>query len=250
MKRYARYPLIVLVTLIIVSVGVAYAGLPSRPVDHVYVQDYANVIGNDAKAKMLSIAETLDERTSAQVAVVTVSSLNGLTIEKYATQLFEQWGIGAKGKDNGVLLLVAINDRRVRIEVGYGLEGKIPDSRAAKIINGMRPYFEQNDYTKGVLYGFGQLVTLVAQEYDTQVALDGSIPVAPLETKRSTTWLPLVFIAGFLLLAVLIAKYGTNDDYHGGGGYRGGTGGSGSSGSSGSGFGGGRSGGGGASGGW
>jgi uncharacterized membrane protein YgcG len=95
----------------------------------------------------------LEHKTTAQLAVVTVASTKPESIETYATRLGNVWGLGQRGKDNGILLLVAIEDRRVRIEVGNGLERSLPDAQAKKIIDKMLPHLRKGDYSSGIQVG-------------------------------------------------------------------------------------------------
>lgn len=99
-----------------------------------YVNDFADVLTSDDEAYLENYLRTLEAETSAEVAIVTVTSMEGMTIEEYANRLFADWGIGKAQTDNGVLLLVAPDDRAVRIEVGYGAEGILPDGLAGEII--------------------------------------------------------------------------------------------------------------------
>jgi uncharacterized protein len=116
-----------------------------------YVNDFASLFTPEFKTELDSNLSNFAKEQSAEIAVVTVKSLEGIDIETYAVELFEKWGIGKKGADNGVLLLVSKDDRKIRVEVGYGIEPYITDGRAGEIIrNDMAPYFKQDDYEKGV----------------------------------------------------------------------------------------------------
>ena len=138
-----------------------------------YVTDSANILNSNTKQIIYNLAYELEQKSSAQLAVVTVKTLNGLAIEDYAWQLFEKWGIGAKGKDTGVLLLIAPTDRKLRIEVGYGFEGAIPDGLAGEIIReDIIPYFKQGNMDQGILRGSMVLLQLMAKEM--QVTLSGN----------------------------------------------------------------------------
>ncbi|RLD17237.1 MAG: YgcG family protein [Caldiserica bacterium] len=208
-----------------------------------YVNDFANIISPDVERIITSYAFELDKKTGAQLAVVTIKSLEGLSIEDYAWRLFEEWGIGKKGEDLGVLLLVDLKERRVRIEVGYGFEGKIPDAVAGDIIREyIVPYFKKGDYSRGILLASGKLLQLMAEELG--VTLSGSIPVkeerrgSPIGTLIYILLLFLFFGGRFFIFPIFFGGFG---GYWGrGGGGFGGFGG----------FGGGLSGGGGASGSW
>src|SRR3989338_530960 len=116
-----------------------------------FVTDNANIIDPEYEQQILNLAKAIEQNTTAEIAVVTVSSLEGLPIETYAVELFKQAGIGKKDLDNGLLILIAPNEREYRIEVGYGLEGTIPDLRAREIgTNIFVPNFRNNDYGKGI----------------------------------------------------------------------------------------------------
>lgn len=137
-----------------------------------WIVDEANILSTSTMNNLRRYREELKQKTGAEIAIVTVISLQNYPIEEYSIRLAEKWKVGQKDKDNGVILLVALNERRVRIEVGYGLEGIIPDGRAGDIIrNNILPAFRNNDYNKGVFEGALTIMGLVAQEYN--VVLEG-----------------------------------------------------------------------------
>lgn len=234
------------------------AGIPSY---RGYVNDFANIITSDDEGAISTLAQELDTKTTAQIAVVTVPTTKPLTIEQYAVELFEKWGIGTKEKDNGALILMAVNDKKVRIETGYGLEGAIPDAIASQIINQvMVPQFKKGQLSKGLLFGSVAVAQLAAKEYNVQLSGTAgyaeAVKMAPVHPAAALLRI-LMTLSFFILLFGLRSGllfyfilggmgrrrggmwYGTG--YHGaGGGFSGGFGG----------FGGGLSGGGGASGGW
>lgn len=115
-----------------------------------YVNDFANLYSEQFKSGLELQLSDLAKSGSAEIAVVTVKSLEGISIEEYAVKLFEKWKVGKKGTDNGLLLLIAKDDREVRIEVGYGLEPYITDGRAGEIIrNDIVPEFKNGNYESG-----------------------------------------------------------------------------------------------------
>ena len=129
--------------------SLAYAS-PEKPSG--FVNDFAGVLSSPARTNLESNLSEHEKRTGREISVVTVSSLQGDTVENFAAELFKEWGIGKKGADNGVLLLVAPNEREVRIEVGYGLEGALPDALVGQIIrNVLVPAFQENDFDGGIL---------------------------------------------------------------------------------------------------
>ena len=238
------------------------------PAPRGYVNDFAGVIDAASADSMTALAQELDAKTQAQVAVVTIPSLDGDVIDPAAEELYKAWGIGSKGKDEGALILLAQKERKVRIEVGYGLEGIIPDGRAGSIIrNVMGPDLREDRFGPGLLRGVEAIAAIVAA--DRGVTLDhGSGVVAPPE-RRGSSPMGLLFI--FLLFMFLTSmmrrrayrdwrtgrRRGWYDPWGGFGGGLGGMGGFGGFGGGGGGggggfggFGGGRSGGGGASGGF
>ncbi|MCQ9208908.1 MAG: TPM domain-containing protein, partial [Omnitrophica bacterium] len=98
-----------------------------------YINDFANLISLEDSQKLNSLAAALEQKTTAELSVVTLKTIKPYEIQDYSVRLFEQWKIGKAGKDNGILLLVAIDDKEVWITTGYGLEGAIPDAEASKV---------------------------------------------------------------------------------------------------------------------
>lgn len=212
----------------------------------------------------------LYNQTKGQIAVAIVKSLDGYTIEEYATKMFEMWQIGDKKLQNGVLLLISIGDGKIRIETGYRTEGFIPDVVASRIIRNIVEYFPQGDktgkdksaYREGIMEGYNEILQFYVDNYG--INLDEKVVTQKKysEDRQSGFAVDVLKIAVFLLLIFIInnrkGPRGRRRHYYGGSSYGGGSffggyyGGSGSGGSSSGGFsgGGGRSGGGGASGGW
>lgn len=123
-----------------------------------YVNDFGQILSSEYRQSLEKELTDFDEETTTEITVVTIDSLEGNSIEDYAVRLFEQWQIGKKEKDNGLLILIAKEDRKMRIEVGYGLEPIITDGRAGRIIREkMAPSFRENDYDQGVKLAIVQL---------------------------------------------------------------------------------------------
>ena len=155
--------------------GTAVQVPPKPPASSgIYVQDYAGVISAPVRSYLQDIGRQLDQKTTAQLAVVTVKSLNGAPLEEYSLKLLRDWGIGSKEKNNGVLMLVSTGDRKSRIEVGYGLEGALTDSLTGQIQDRyMLPYFRKGTYEEGVARGYEALALRIAKEYNAQLAVGG-----------------------------------------------------------------------------
>ena len=248
-----------------------------------YVSDLAGVISPDAKTRLEALCTEVEQKTGAQMAIVTVQSLDGESVENYAVDLFKQLGVGSKKDNRGVLLLVAPKEHKYRIEVGYGLEPVINDARAGDAGRAMVPYLRQGDYGKAAEVGAWQLAKYIAD--DAGVTLSGQPPASRYRNGRGnagspafwiTTLFPVFWVLLFVfvllrvigtlvghggkggsgclwfLLGMLASNTGRRSgDGWGGGGFGGGGGGFGGGGDSGfGGFGGGSSGGGGASGDW
>jgi uncharacterized protein len=139
-----------------------------------YVNDFAGILDNASASDLEALITSIEKDTGAEIAVVTVDTLQGITIEEYAVELFEKWGIGKAEEDNGLLILVASTERKVRIEVGNGLEGIITDLEAGRIIDEtIVPSFKEGEYSRGI---YDAVVTISNQVYgEDELALeDGS----------------------------------------------------------------------------
>jgi uncharacterized protein len=124
-----------------------------------YVVDSAEIMKADTRRQLAERLRTHEQKSTNQVAVLTVPTIHGESVEDYAVRVFEEWKLGRKGKDNGVLVVVVPQDRRMRIEVGYGLEGTFTDATAGRIIRDvMTPRFRQGDYDGGISQGVGAIL--------------------------------------------------------------------------------------------
>lgn len=131
-----------------------------------FVNDFAQVLSEETESTLNETLQAFAASTTNEIVVVTVPTIGDEYIEQYAVKLFEEWGIGSQEEDNGVLLLLAITDRQMRIEVGYGLEGAVPDSVAQRVIsNEMVPLLAQGDYDTAVAQGVGAVIEATRGEY-------------------------------------------------------------------------------------
>ena len=129
------------------------------------VVDQANIVPADTRSAITSKLADVEQKSGIQLVVATVGSLEGQEIEPYANQLFRSWQLGEKAKNNGVLLLVAPNERRVRIEVGYGLEGTLTDALSKVIIsNAITPRFKAGDFGGGIARGVDDIITVLTTD--------------------------------------------------------------------------------------
>lgn len=133
-----------------------------------YANDFTNTLSSDTIERIDSLGRSLEQATGgAQAVVAVVPDMGGLSVEEYATYLFREWRIGSAEDNDGVLLLIAMQERKARIEVGYGLEGAIPDGKAGRILDeSLTPYLSDGDTDTGVLAAYDAILSAVAAEYD------------------------------------------------------------------------------------
>lgn len=144
---------------VLIPIPLAAEKIPLKPQG--YVSDFAQMMSPSTRQQIEQLAIQLNTEHQTELAVVTVPSIGNRSMEDYATNLFAEWGIGKKGANNGLLLLVAKNERQIRIEVGYGLEEKVPDAIAAEIYRAVRDRFKMGDYDRGFLTGAQMLAAAV-----------------------------------------------------------------------------------------
>lgn len=235
--------LVMLSTLVITIAGCGPKEVIKVPEvqQDVFVYDQDECINNEIEVEINFMIKELREKTESEIAVVSVTSLNGYTIEEYANELFNSLGIGKKGEDNGVLLLFSKSDERVRLEIGRGLEGCLNDAKCGRILdNNFVPYREEGDYTKATRNTVIAVLNVIAEEYQIELENVGEADSTAGKENETAIW---VYMIIFLIVVVVVfLRF-----FDGGGSYSGGYHGGFSGGSSGGSFGGGRSGGGGAS---
>jgi uncharacterized protein len=185
-----------------------------------YVSDFADIISPQDEDRMTAVIAELKEKTTAEIAVVTMPDIGGQSEEIYANRLFAAWGIGVQGEDNGILLLVALQERRFRIETGYGLEGILPDGLLGQISDQqIIPHLRQGRYGEGLLSGTLAIAQIIAQDAGVKLSAQGNL-LAPTQTESSrsglehrTLMLFLFFfifasISPLVLLIVLARRHG------------------------------------------
>ncbi len=228
-----------------------------------YVSDFARVLDPQSRAQLETYCGQVEQATGVQMALVTLPSLDGEPVEDVANTLFRKWGVGKKGKDEGILLLLAIQDRRDRIEVGYGLEPILPDGFDGSILRAIQPLLRQGAYGPATLAAAEEMGSRIAAAKGVSLNVSPQPRARELPQPTGIPW-PLIFI-GIIVLLALLRRGGGGGGFlagmllgnllgrggRGGGWGGGGFGGYDSGGGGGfGGFGGGDSGGGGASGGW
>ncbi len=208
-----------LIAVLLACCGFAWADKTAGLRPQGYVTDLAHVIDPATKARLEELCAEVEQKTGAQIAVVTVNSLDGRTREDYASDLYKQLGIGSKKENRGVLLLLAPKERQYKIEVGYGLEPVINDARAGDIGREMVPDLKREDYSAAVLTGTTTIAQLIAA--DKGVQLNGVPAYQPRAPASQTPWWIPVLIIVIIFLIVRALSRGAR-----GGGPRSGGGGS------------------------
>ncbi len=230
--------------------------IPTTP--NGFVNDFAEVLTEEQIARLSEQLRVYEEQTSNEMAIVTVPTMDGDIIEPYATRLFETWGIGKEETNNGVLLLLAIEDRKLRIEVGYGLEDTLTDAASARIIANAKPFLKEERFPQAVDQMTEQILATLTTGKMVPAAPtfdDGTATLSDEEQQFIVRFLGMLFgllFLSFFLFFRILPKFGKRSSGSDSSSSWGSSSSSSSSSSrsSGSSFGGGRSGGGGASGSW
>jgi uncharacterized protein len=163
-----------------------------------WVHDEANVLSAQVTQRLESVLQAERDSTSNQIAILIVNSLEGGSLEEYSLRVVEKWRLGKSDKDNGVLLFISKDDRKIRIEVGYGLEGALTDAMSSRIIrNEIAPHFRQGDYEGGVEAGIIAIIQTIKGEY-----VNDDPPPKKRHSKRS----PLATILIVILIIILVSR--------------------------------------------
>ena len=183
--------------------------IPAKPDPPRLVNDFANALTEQEKAALENKLKSFDDSTSIQLAIVTVKTLNGYPIEDYALRILREWGIGNKATNNGALIVAAIDDRLIRIETGYGLEGAIPDITANQIITyDIVPNFRSGNYYQGLDQAANSIIEAAKGEY--------TAPAGYGNRGKKDGQIPLLAIVFFIILIFILANRGGG---RGGGGF-------------------------------
>jgi len=203
----SRPLLLCVFVLLVFGVSTVFADDISKISPTGYVTDLAGVIPQSTKQRLDALCTELDQKTGAQLAIVTVKSLDDRPIEDYAVELFKHLGVGSKKESSGILLLLAPNDRKYRIEVGYGIEPVINDARAGDAGRAMVPFLRQNDFGSAVEVAAWQLAKYIAD--DRGVTLSGQPPARAIANTSRGRGLPISPFAFFIILFIVLRVFGS-----------------------------------------
>lgn len=254
MNKGIRFFAVISCLLILLSFcGCGVAKKELKPTDSFFVNDFAGVISQQDEESMLSLGTALykNENTfGAQVVVVAVNTVNGADMADYALELGRSWGVGNKEKDNGIVILLAVEDRKIEMAVGYGLEGAIPDSKAGRFLDAYAiPYLKQDDFSKGLKELYTAIVNEVYVEYG--VTPENYVPLESAEQNTGADDSQIIYSWIVLIICLVVISFffgrrgggfpgiffiggprfgsggfgGSGGGFSGGGGFRGGGGG-------------------------
>lgn len=214
-KIFALIIAVVIFSFFVTGVsGKIQTGLP-KPTN--YVSDYANVISQPAEDRINSKLSQFEKDTTSQIAVVTIKTLGGNVLEDYTIALAEEWKPGQKETDNGAIFFAAIDDRKMRIEVGQGLEDKLTDVKSAHILDDIvKPSFKSGNYDKGFEEGVdAMMTTITASPSGQQAILTPEGPQADATDSSPFFLLAIVFVI-IIVIVVIIGAFSDSDGYSGG----------------------------------
>ena len=201
-KTYARMWLagLLLVMMCLNGITVFAADIPNHTEDF-YVNDYAGIFSDEQRDRIVEAGKELYDGTTAQVVVLTIDSTDGEAISDYALEVGRSWGVGTKGENNGVLIVLAVEDRQVWVAVGYGLEGQLPDSKTGRMIDeNAIPYYKNDEFADGTEQLYFALLNEVRQEYgmDTVDAPEAA------SASDDIDWEGTLFAIGIVIVLVII----------------------------------------------
>jgi uncharacterized protein len=197
--------------LFLLAIAVAQAAEPEFPPLTGRVNDHAGLLSERDQSELEAALARFETETSNQIVVATLESLQGLPIEEYGYQLGRHWGIGQEGEDNGALLIVAPEEREVRIEIGYGLEGELTDAQSRTIIETrILPHFRQGDFAAGIKAGVAGMIETLGGSYEPALP---PVQVDESEPEPAPFPVPLALMA-IMVFIVLNRLYGRRQ--HGG----------------------------------
>lgn len=190
--------------LLSVSFGALAQEIPAH---QGYVSDYAGILGPQMHEKLTALLRELEQKTTAQIAVLTVKTTQPYDDFQYALKVFDSWKIGQKGKDNGALFFVATEDRRVRILTGYGLEGILPDGKVGAILDEfVLPEFREGRFDEGIYKGVWAAALVIAKDAGIELTGEAPIDISRLPEAPSPIALIIALIMIFFIVSFMMRR--------------------------------------------
>ena len=198
-KKLPKYRVIVGVLLLLLLASVNQSHALEVPALKGHVNDYADMLSPASQRQLEAVLTDFEQKESTQIVVLTIASLEGDSLADFSLRVAENWKIGQSGKDNGAILLIAKKDRKIRIEVGYGLEGTLTDLMAGRIIrNVIAPQFKMGRYDQGISEGVGAMIDVVKGEF--------SAADTPRKPQAPHKGMPLLAVFGLLFLINVLGR--------------------------------------------
>jgi uncharacterized protein len=187
-----------LVVFVLLGISGFTQEFPAKP--NTLVNDYTNTLTQDEIYQLERKLVAFDDSTSIQIAIAIIQSTGVYDVDDYAVRLGEHWGVGHKGKNNGIMILVALKDRKVSIQTGYGVEGALPDAAAAKIrLNEINPNFREGNYFAGLDRATDAIIAYTKGEYKNDT---------PKRKGQNSSKFPIVLIILIIIIISIISKRG------------------------------------------
>ncbi len=197
---------LLLVLLLPLSAAASTPPVPAHPPG--YVVDLADMLSPAKEKQLDDLLRGLEKQTTAQMVILTVDSLDDEDINSFSLQVAEQWKLGQKGKDNGLLFVVALKDRKYRFEVGYGLESVLPDSLLGSLGRQVLvPYFKQGRYGQGIAAATGEILRILGKHYGVTISGIGKLPVSSRSRNKSRLSSLIFFLFLLFFLLLLYSRY-------------------------------------------
>ena len=207
MKKIRRWMATLLIFTMVLSgnILVVHGEIPSATKEF-YVNDYAGVFSDSWKETLCEAGKQLHDDTTAQLVVLTVDSTDGEDISDYAVEVGRKWGIGSKDKNNGVLVVLSVSDRKVWIAVGYGLEGKLPDAKTGRLLDEYAvPSYKEDNFEKGTVQLYYALLNEIRDEYGLEAVTVPEYKEAQAEADEEDEGKPWEIALGLVLIVLIMA---------------------------------------------
>lgn len=195
---------VVLLLLVFICLPIRVSALV-EPTERFYINDYANILSSDTENYIYQKSQALNNVDGTQIVVVTIPTLDGVSIEEYANELFNNWGIGDNNKNNGLLLLLSLEERMFRVEVGYGLEGILPDGKTGRFQDEyMIPYLKQNKLDEGIRNGYNAFYKEIVEL--NNLDLNYNNPVVSSDSS-SSGGVPVYYLLYGIIPGIIVAMF-------------------------------------------
>lgn len=220
-KRISSIILLLIIQLVFLLSAIecsANVKVPTPTIkENVFIYDEDNCIDDESQEKLNRLIVELEEKTNAEFAVISITSLNDLTIEEYAYNLFNQLGIGKKDQDNGVLLLFSRSDNKVRLEIGRGLEGCLNDAKCGRILDEyFVPYREEDKYTEATEFTVKAVLNVITEEYGIQIEDLENMDIPSDSESELPKWIWVLIILLIILYVIAGGSSTGGSRYYGG----------------------------------